>query len=71
MDQFSRSAVTLDQGVLGEMMKAGATMKKMYEALDLLQQASTLLLSVGELSLVAHLATPIDLIEDRLQRTVQ
>jgi len=52
-------------------MKSGTGIQKMYEALDLLQQASVLLLSAGELSLVAHLSTSIDLIEDRLQRTVQ
>lgn len=52
-------------------MKAGASIQKMYEALELLQQASLLLIAAGELPLVAHLATPIDLIEDRLQRTIQ
>lgn len=52
-------------------MKAGAGVAKMYEALDLLQQASLLLLAAGELTLVAHVSTPIDIIEVRLKRTVQ
>lgn len=52
-------------------MTTAAGIAKVQEALDLLRRASLLLLAAGEMTLVAHVATPIDLIEERLQRTIQ